>query len=288
MSAAARRPTTAILLHGLCSTADEMLSVVSGLRLAGHAVLPLAIEGYSFDASRVEQRASSHREWLRAVGEAVRREAARGRSVVLVGLSAGANLALGALIDAEVAAAIDGLVLMSTSLRLDGWAVPPYQFLLPLALYTPLGRFWRYRERPPYGVKNPRVRGWVVRELAQRSVSRAGAATIGVSHLRENDRLRRLVSRRLSRLRCKAVLALHAVEDEMASPVNVELLERELRADSFRSVLLRESYHMITIDNDRRDVVRETVRFVDAVAAAPAVRVTPQLQPDLHHVPLHL
>ena len=287
LSAAPRTPATAILLHGLCSTADEMLSVVSGLRRAGHGVLPLAIEGYSYDPSREHQQASPYREWLRAVGQAVRGEAQRGRRVVLVGLSAGASLALGALIDREVAAAVDGLVLMSTSLRLDGWAVPPYRFLLPLALYTPLGRFWQYRERPPYGVKNPRVRGWVMRELAERRVSRAGAATIGVPHLRENDRLRRLIRRLLPTLECKSVLALHAVEDEVASPANVALVQ-QLKAGAFRSVLLRDSYHMVTIDNDRRDVVRETVRFVDAAAAAPALRpaTIPPVEPC--HAIVHL
>ncbi|MDE2146811.1 MAG: alpha/beta hydrolase [Burkholderiales bacterium] len=268
-----------------------MLSVVSGLRLAGHGVLPLAIEGYSFDPSRARQRASSHRDWLSAVGQAVREESRRGQRVVLVGLSAGASLALGALIDREVAEAVDGLVLMSTSLRLDGWAVPRHQFLLPLALYTPLGRFWHYRERPPFGVKNLRVRGWVARELAERRVSRAGAATIGVPHLRENDRLRRLVTRLLPTLRCKSVLALHAAEDEVASPANVTLVQQQLQADSFRRVLLPDSYHMITIDNDRRDVVRETVRFVDAAAAAafaPAARPAPQPPAPLHHAAVHL
>ncbi|MDE2081483.1 MAG: alpha/beta fold hydrolase [Burkholderiales bacterium] len=265
-----------------------MLSVVSGLRLAGHRVLPLAIEGYSYDPARTQQRASSHRDWLHAVGQAVRGEARRGHRVVLVGLSAGASLALGALIDPEVAGAIDGLVLMSTSLRLDGWAVPRHRFLLPLALYTPLGRFWHYRERPPFGVKNPRVRGWVARELAERRVSRAGAATIGVPHLRENDRLRRLVRRLLPTLRCKSVLALHAAEDEVASPANVTLVQQQLQAGSFRRVLLPDSYHMITIDNDRRDVVRETVRFVDAAAAAPTAHPAPQPPAPLRHAVVHL
>ncbi len=288
MSASPQGRISAVLLHGLCSTSDEMLSVMSGLRLAGHDVIPLAIEGYSYDDARLEQRATPHGDWLAAVGRAVRHEAGRGRRVVVIGLSAGANLALGALTDPEVAAQVDGMVLMSTSLLLDGWAVPRYQFLLPLALYTPLGRWWRYRESPPYGVKNPRVRGWIERELAERRVSRAGAATIGIAHLRENDRLRRLVHRRLPTLSCNSALVLHAVEDEIASPANVALLESKLRAGSLRSVLLSNSYHMITIDNDRQHVVRETVRFVDAVARRATSNPFPQPQTDRNHDPVHL
>jgi carboxylesterase len=140
---------------------------------------------------------------------------------------------------------------------------------MPLALYTPLGRFWRYREQPPYGVKNLRVRRWIERELAARRVSVAGAAVLEVAHLRENDRLRRLVRRQLPRLVCPPVLALHARDDEVASPANVTLLEQQLRTHSFRSVLLPDSHHMITIDNDRTQVIEETLRFVDRVADRP-------------------
>jgi carboxylesterase len=286
--AAAPAGASVIVVHGLCSTSDEMLSVLTGLRLAGHEVLPLAIEGYTYDPALQRQRSTCHQEWLRAVGQAVHRAAGRGRRVVIAGLSSGASLSLGALIDPEVAARVDGVVLMSTSLRLDGWAMPWHRFLMPLALYTPLGRFWRYHESPPYGVKNPRVRNWVARELAERNISRAGAAVIEIAHLRENDRLRRRVGRMLSRLTCRSVLALHALEDEIASPANVALLERRLRAGSFRSVLLRNSYHMITIDNDRQEVVRETVRYVDALVLAPAAISTLQPVSETHHDSVHL
>ena len=46
------------------------------------------------------------------------------------------------------------------------------------------------------------------------------------------------------------------------------LLERSLRARSFRSVLLPDSHHMITIDNDRQRVVSETLAFMAEVSAA--------------------
>jgi carboxylesterase len=262
--------TSAVLLHGLCSTPDELMPVQAALREAGHRVLPLNVPGYSFDASLDAQREQSHGSWLQAVAKHVQVEHALGRRVVLVGISAGAALALGAL--GLCADAVDGLVLMSTTLKYDGWAVPPYHALMALALYTPLGRFWSYRERPPFGVKNLRVRRWVERELAARRISSAGAAVIGVGHLREHDRLRRMVRRQLSAFACPPVLVLHARDDEVASPANVDLLERGLRTPSFRAVLLPDSHHMISIDNDRLQVARETVQFVDAVAAASAAR----------------
>ncbi|MDE2368219.1 MAG: alpha/beta fold hydrolase [Burkholderiales bacterium] len=273
--------TTALLLHGLCSTPDELMPVQTALADAGHRVLPLVVPGYSFDPAQQDQHASSYRLWVQFVAREARRQHGLGQRVVLVGISAGATLALAA--TAHCADVIDGLVLMSTTLHYDGWAIPSYHFLMPIALYTPLGRFWTYKERPPYGVKNPRVRRWIERELAARRVSRAGAAVIGVPHLREHDRMRRLVRRQLGALHCPPVLALHAHDDEVASPTNVALLERRLQAPSFRAVMLPNSHHMITIDNDRLQVVAETLRFVDAVATAnPGGRPT-HARGDLEH-----
>ncbi|MES2531828.1 MAG: alpha/beta hydrolase [Pseudomonadota bacterium] len=261
-SAAAR--TAVVLLHGLCSTPDELRSVDTALRTLGYTVQALTIDGYSFDASTELQVAAPWAEWIDTIERRVDALRLTHDRVLLVGISAGASLALGAAI--RCGDRIDALLLMSTALRYDGWAVPRTQWLLPLALYTPIGRFWRYRERPPYGVKNERVRAWIERELRTRRISSAGSSVIGIGHLREHDRLLRHVRRNLGRVQCANVLALHAREDEVASLENVAMLARGLGCGAFRSVVLGNSFHMITIDNDRQQVVRETVEFAAAIA----------------------
>lgn len=252
--------TAVLLLHGLCSTPDELLPVRAALRSAGCTVVAPRIPGYSFDPEAALQKAGPWRTWIDAVEaqvDALRREHDR---VALVGISAGASVALGAAI--RCGTRVDAMVLMSTTLRFDGWAIPRTQWLLPLALYTPLGRWWNYRESPPYGVKNERVRAWIERELQQRRVSRAGAAVIGVDHLREHDRLIRHVRSQLGQVRCPRVLAIHAREDEVASLANLDLLARGLGATRLRTLVLDNSYHMVSIDNDRQQVASETTAFV--------------------------
>ena len=256
--------TAVVLLHGLCSTPDELLTVQSALGSRGYPVHPMSIEGYSFNAEVPLQRAAPFERWLDAIEARVRTLRQQHDRVMLIGISAGSSLALGAAI--RCGRDVDALVLMSTTLRFDGWAIPRTQCLLPLAFYTPLGRFWQYRERPPYGVKNERVRAWIERELRHRKVSRAGSSVIGVGHLREHDRLIRHVRRNLNSVQCDNVLALHAQQDEVASVANLDILARGLRCRAFRTVVVANSYHMITIDNDRQQVVRETVSFADAVA----------------------
>jgi carboxylesterase len=256
--------TAVVLLHGLCSTPDELLTVQSALRARGYAAHPLSIDGYSFDANAPMQHAAPYERWLDAIQAQVKALRKQHDRVMLVGISAGSSLALGAAI--RCGRDVDALVLMSTTLRFDGWAIPCTQFLLPLAFYTPLGRLWQYRERPPYGVKNERVRAWIERELRHRKISRAGCSVLGVDHLREHDRLIRHVRRNLNAVQCDNVLALHAQQDEVASVANLGILARGLRCRAFRTVVVANSYHMITIDNDRQQVVRETVSFADAVA----------------------
>lgn len=256
--------TAVVLLHGLCSTPDELLTVQSALRSRGYSVHPMSIEGYSFNAEVPLQRAAPFERWLDAIEAHVKTLRQQHDRVMLIGISAGSSLALGAAI--RCGRDVDALVLMSTTLRFDGWAIPRTQCLLPLAFYTPLGRFWQYRERPPYGVKNERVRAWIERELRHRKVSRAGSSVIGIGHLREHDRLIRHVRRNLNSVQCDNVLALHAQQDEVASVANLDILARGLRCRAFRTVVVANSYHMITIDNDRQQVVRETVSFADAVA----------------------
>jgi carboxylesterase len=265
--------TAVLLLHGLCSTPDELLPVQQALRSAGCTVVAPRIPGYSFDPDAPVQRARPWREWITAIEtqvDALRHDHAR---VAIVGISAGASLALGAAI--QCGTRLDALVLLSTTLRFDGWAIPRTQWLLPLALYTPLGRWWSYREKPPYGVKNERVRAWIERELHQRRVSRAGAAVLGIGHLREHDRLLRYVRGRLSQVACRRVLAIHAREDEVASIANLGLLERGLGTHRLRTLIVDNSYHMVSIDNDRLQVARETAAFV-----APAATARPATDPQ--------
>lgn len=257
--------TTVLLLHGLCSTPDELRPVHAALTVLGYTSRALCIVGYSFDARAAVQHATPFEDWIAAIERQVDVMRSSHERVVLVGISAGASLALAGAM--RCGARVDGLVLLSTTLRFDGWSVSRFHRLLPLALYTPLGRLWKYREKPPYGVKNERIRAWIERDLRSRRISSAGSSVIGIGHLREHDRLRRQVLAGLGEVTCRAVFAMHAREDEIASPSNVELLESRLRCASFRSVLLDDCFHMISIDNSRQQVVRETLGFIGDIAS---------------------
>jgi carboxylesterase len=255
-----------VLLHGLYSTTDELLSLKGPLQRHGANVISFEIEGYTFDINVKKPVSSPFEAWVLAVKNKVRSLKAEGfEKVFLVGISTGAALALASTMEKETRS--DGLVLLSTSLVQDGWSIPPWHFMINVALYTPLGVFWHYKEKPPFGVKNERIRNWIKRELEQRKISRAGVANLGITHLKQNDRLNRFVKKNLSLVSCPQILAIHAQEDEVASTHNLTILSSGLKSSvHLQKIIVNNSYHMISIDNDRQQVIQETLHFLKSLS----------------------
>ena len=250
-----------VLLHGLCSSSQELLPVDEVLKKAGFHTKSLIIPGYSFELKKTKQVAKSFEGWLAFVENEVIKLKSTYKKVILIGISAGANVALGVAV--KNSAIVDGLVLMSTPLILDGWNIPFYHFLFPIALYTPIGRLWSYEEKPPYGLKNERIRAWVAKDLKARRLSSAGASVLEVTHLREHDRLQKYLLREMANTAAPPTLVLHANEDEVASLENVRFIQMNWKTSLLHCHVLENSYHMISWDNDRAEVCQKVVDFLE-------------------------
>ena len=57
-------------------------------------------------------------------------------------------------------------------------------------------------------------------------------------------------------------LVMHAVDDEIVHIRNAEWVYRQIRSEEKEIIYLGDSYHMITIDNERETVSQETNRFL--------------------------
>jgi carboxylesterase len=261
------RRRAVLLLHGLCSSTLEVRQFARLLRDQGFDVVTPTLRGYSAadsDAAAVEDSGEPNfRRWIADCIAEVDRLAVTHSEISLCGVSLGATLALA--VAAERPNSIAALSLISTTIFFDGWNVSRWRWLLPLAYYTPLGRFYRYRETPPYGVKNARVRAFIARELANGRVSSAGAPTIPTRSLREADRLIRHVKRWLEFVRAP-VLLIHAREDDVAGLSNVRFVRQNVGTLRIHEVIVSDSYHMITLDNDRDHAASKTIEFFDSLA----------------------
>ncbi len=258
------RGRAVLLLHGLCSSPLEVRLYAKTLRGHGFYVETPTLPGYSaWEADPGREAVADFRLWIAGIAAEVDRLALTYAEVNLCGVSLGATLALA--VAAERVAKVDALALISTTLFFDGWNVSRWRFLLPIAYYTPLGRFYRYREIPPYGVKNERVRAWISGQLERGTLSSAGASTIPTLSLREADRLIRHVKRSMEKV-AAPTLMIHAREDDVAGLANVRYVQSHIAAAIFGEVIVEDSYHMITLDNDRELAALKTAQFFNAAA----------------------
>jgi len=250
-----------ILLHGLCSTSLEVRLFARTLVEHGFRVVIPRVAGYSADHSDTQ---APYERWVEAVMDELDRVQRMHAVVHLCGVSLGATVALA--VAAHRPPGIASLGLISTTLFYDGWNVSRWRFLLPLAFHTPLGRLYAYRETPPFGVKNERVRGWIARQLAHSDLSSAGASRIPTSRLREADRLIRFVRRTLPHVDVPLLL-IHASDDDVASLANARHVAASVSSRVVRELVVHDSYHMITLDNDRDLAALRTIQFFNQAAA---------------------
>lgn len=259
------RGRAALLLHGLCSTAWELHVLARKLRDEGFHVATPALPGYS--ASDTWPPTCfvdpDFRRWIAQTAAEVDCLARNYSEVTICGVRLGAVLALA--VAMQTPGNLDALSLISTTLICDGWNASRWRFLLPVAYYTPLGRLYRHREAPPYGVKNAGLRALVGEELARGRYSSVGAFSIPKMSLREADRLARYVKSSLGNVRTPTLM-IHAREDDVASLANVRFVQQRIGTDHFSEVIVEDSYHRITLDNDCELAAIKTVQFFDTEA----------------------
>ena len=242
-----------ILLPGLCGSELEMGVIPRLLRQSGHTYAIPRIPGYSAHTGL-----KGYEEWIETVDHAVYDLSSSYKSVSLVGISMGATLALAV---AERNATIKCLSLLSPVIFFDGWSVPWYHPFLSL-IYKLGFRNWHYKESEPFGVKNKELRRRIKKAVGANSVSELGAAHLPAKHLYQSLRLIAETKKNLKDI-TSDVLLIHAIDDETASPKNPDLIIRKISSETSRVIWLGNSYHMITVDNEREVVANEVIRFIE-------------------------
>ena len=254
-----------LLVHGLAGTPTEMRFVARGLHAAGFTVHAVQLAGHC--GSVADLVATGWRDWAKSVDAAVDALAREVDDVFVAGLSMGAVLALELAIARPDA--VRGLALYGTTFRLDGWAVPLQArmlALLPLVCSLGLGRERQVMERHPYGIKDERTRAWIVGSMLAGDSGAAGLPGTPWGALAEFIALSRHVRRRLDLVRTPC-LVVHSSDDDIASLANVELIARRVAAP-VETVLLDDSYHIVSVDRQRDVLIDRSVRFFRKLAPA--------------------
>ena len=271
---ASDRGCTILLLHGLTGTPTELGYLAHHLRYRGkHAVHVPRLANHGQPLGVLAR--TTWRELLESARAALRtaREDANARGVPLVvgGLSLGAVLSL--VLAAEHPEEVDGVACLSPTLFYDGWNVPWYRRLLPLAAVTPLKYFSFFRESEPFGLRDEELRRKMSGQYGSMTLRESGAAgALGYAHfpVRLFCEMRPLVARckRLLPAVRSPVLVVQAEQDDMTSPRNAEYIRRRVGAERREMLLLKRSYHLVTVDLERAAVAERLAAFCDSLLPA--------------------
>jgi carboxylesterase len=251
--------TAIILVHGLTGTPVEMRGLGKALAFEGYSVYGVQLAGHC--GSEADLTKTGARDWYASVKDVLDEVRGQHRQVFVGGLSMGALLALKAAADHP--RLVTGVLLYSTTLFYDGWTIPRSRSLLGLGLALGLWRWWRFEEKFPYGIKDDRIRERILGAMLSGDSGAAGnLATPGAS-IRELHGLTREVLHLIPRVTCPA-LVVHARHDDVTSLRNADHLAAHLGGD-VEKVVLEDSYHMVTLDQERDRVIRSTADFVARV-----------------------
>lgn len=253
-----------LLIHGLTGTPTEMRLVAKGLNRNGFSVHALQLAGHCGDEA--DLLATGWHDWYGTVREAAQKMREEVDHLFVAGLSMGALLALK--LAADHPDQVDGLGLYGTTFFYDGWTIPWYgklSFMLPLVCGLGLGHTKKFDECFPYGIKDERIRSRIAGSMLSGDSAAAGLAGNPWPSLAEFYRLSFRVRQQLGSIRTPC-LVMHAKDDDVASLKNVRTVVRGVKGP-VETVLLENSYHMITVDQERDVLIDRSTRFFNAVAA---------------------
>ena len=252
-------PHAVLALHGLLGNPLEMQFVGKKLQKVGYTVVIPLIPGYGYSREQGKSfRSTKYEQWYEEVKFQFDTLKKSHDSVSVVGLCIGSVLALK--LATERSDEIAALSLLATTLFYDGWSIPKYSFLLPLAYYTPVRFLYSYRERYPFGLKNTKLRTWIEREMQVHNSSAAGASHLSAEGIFQAHRLIKDVKRTIGQVTAPALI-MHAEEDDVASTRSADLVEARIGSEFKKKIILHDSYHIITLDNEKERVAAETTSF---------------------------
>jgi len=244
------------MIHGLGGTRHDFGSLDKQLAQSGYDVFVPSLPGHG---SRPDQLCGVNlRDYMRLLSRTYRELSTRYARVDIAGISMGALLAL--MLAARERIANGQLILLSPPVFLDGWSMSRINPLRYILYCIPgLRTSFRVPESEPFGIKNMRIRDLIRRHLQKNSG--VHYQYVPLSAIAQVDWLRFAVKRMLHRVTCPT-LVVHSEEDEITSIRSAEFLCQRLGTADVTLVRLTDSYHMITLDNEREKVSQSTLAFV--------------------------
>lgn len=249
--------TGILLIHGLGGTPVEMRYIAQGLNRAGYTVYCCQLSGHCGTTQDLIE--AKWQDWASDVVKALDR-LKHCSKIFVGGLSAGSLLAL--YLSEQLSDRIDGTLLYSPTLVLNGWSMPWYmkflQYLRPSMQFIEV----MMPERHPHGLKDERIRKMVVNSMMNHT-SDAGVFETPLSTFTQFNSLSAYMRKRLKNINVP-IISFHPREDDFSDISNSYEILRKVKGKA-ELVILEDSYHIITLDKQRQLVIDKSIEFVENV-----------------------
>ena len=243
------RGLSALLIHGLSGTPYEMRFLGERLADAGARVCGVKLAGHA--AAAEELGMTTHNQWYQSVVDGFERLRQFGDPIVVIGQSAGALL--GTRLTLDQSEEIAGLVLLAPAFFLDFWswtALRLIQMLGPIA-----GKIYLRGSGPD------------LHDAAARRIH-PGTQLMPLSAAVSLYQLSAAVRPKLEKV-TQPALIIHGRQDHVCPLKNVDFLIAHLGSAEKRSVILDDSFHIVSVDIEKARVAEEVAGFVAQLRTAP-------------------
>ncbi|MFM7085338.1 MAG: alpha/beta hydrolase [Hyphomicrobium sp.] len=249
-----------LLIHSLGGNPQELRFVAQSLGQQGFTVYCPLLPGLG--GSTDVLGLSSWRDWYKAI-EIAHDDLKEHCDIIFVGgLSAGAILSLR--LARERPSEVHGLILYAPTLWPNGWAVPKSLYLFRFIYTKWFARFFHLQQRAPYGIKDDRIRKFVLESFRNDERPLEDLFGRGGGLMFEFMKLTKDVYKRLSHIKQETAL-FHSKEDDISDFSNALTLQRKI-AGPLEVTVLNDCFHMITLDRQRSIVVDRTINFIKRMA----------------------
>ncbi len=249
-----------LLFHGLTGSPYELKKYGMALFERGFDVVAKSLPGHGDDFKNIYT--TTYLDWLNfSYGEFEKLNEAYDE-IYVSGLCLGAVLALNLAI--KYPKKVKGVVSLSTTLFLDGWRLPWYKFLMPLALSTIIRFYYNYPECDPHGIKNEKTRAVIKKLLEKGDV---GLNDFPMTGIYELIKLSKFVRKDLAKIEAPTLL-IHSKYDDLTSIKSANLVYNKISSKQKEKIILDNSYHMVLYDNEKGFVFDKATNFLTCLSNA--------------------